>query len=210
MTKRRARVAAAIAGLVALALPIGWVSADHVRIEVTPQSQPPSTTVIVPPPQPPPPSSTTVLVPPPASPGGGLGNLFTTAVAHSRTSSIASRVIPRPAAICNPLPRIVGGIRSGIDPGDIIAPNVRPAARQRADARRRLRPRRDRLHAHLRRTELAASGSRRGLHGRRVRGTGAGARRLSAVGDPRRRHARGGCARRSHRARRVSPSTQPW
>src|SRR3989442_1732687 len=54
MTKRRASVAAAIAGLVALALPIGWVWADHVRIEVTPQPQPPSTTVIVPSPQPPP------------------------------------------------------------------------------------------------------------------------------------------------------------
>jgi hypothetical protein len=67
MTKRRAWVAATVAGLVALALPIGWVGADNVRIEVTPQPQPPSTTVIVPPPQPPP-SSTTVIVPPPATP----------------------------------------------------------------------------------------------------------------------------------------------
>src|SRR5262245_7068644 len=50
MTKRRAWLAAAAAGLVALGLPLGWVGADHVKIEVTPQPQPPSTTIIVPPP----------------------------------------------------------------------------------------------------------------------------------------------------------------
>ena len=47
-----------------------------------------------------------------------------------------------------------------VNTGDIIAHNVRPAARQRADARRRLRPGRDRLHAHLRRAEPAPPGSR--------------------------------------------------
>src|SRR6266480_1100327 len=54
MTKRRSWVAA-VAGLIALALPIGWAWGDNVRIEVTPQPQPP-------------PSSTTVIVPPPAPP----------------------------------------------------------------------------------------------------------------------------------------------
>jgi hypothetical protein len=54
MTKRRAWVAA-VAGLIALALPIGWAWGDNVRIEVAPQPQPP-------------PSSTTVIVPPPAPP----------------------------------------------------------------------------------------------------------------------------------------------
>src|SRR6266700_1504266 len=54
MTTRRARVTA-VAGLIALALPIGWAWGDNVGIEVTPQPQPP-------------PSSTTVIVPPPAPP----------------------------------------------------------------------------------------------------------------------------------------------
>src|SRR5438876_9131031 len=48
----------------------------------------------------------------------------------------------------------------------IIAHDVRPAARQRVDARWRLRPRRDRVHAHLRRPEPAPPGARRGVHGR--------------------------------------------
>src|SRR5206468_273984 len=65
------------------------------------------------------------------------------------------------------------------------AHDARSAARQRADARRRLRPRRDRIHAHLRRAELAPPGARGGLHGRRLRGPDAGARRLPAVGDAR-------------------------
>ena len=45
---RRAWIAAGVAGLVALSLPIGWARADHVHIGVT--EQPSSTTVIVPPP----------------------------------------------------------------------------------------------------------------------------------------------------------------
>jgi hypothetical protein len=49
MMKRRAWTATAIAGLVALAISIGWARAEHVRIEVTPPPPaPPSTTVIVP------------------------------------------------------------------------------------------------------------------------------------------------------------------
>src|SRR5262245_22569741 len=95
------------------------------------------------------------------------------------------------------------------NPGDIIAPNVRPAARQRADARRRLCPGRDRLHAHLRRAEPAPPGPWRGLHGRCVRGTGIGPRRLLALGDPGGRDARGGHAGHPGRARRVSARAQP-
>src|SRR5688572_25435068 len=45
---RRAWIATAVAGLVALSLPFGWARADHVRIGAT--QQPSTTTVIVPPP----------------------------------------------------------------------------------------------------------------------------------------------------------------
>src|SRR5262252_1555028 len=56
---RRAWIAAAAAGFVALSLPIGWARAEHVLIGVTPQ--PSTTTVIVPPPA----TSTVQYVPAP-------------------------------------------------------------------------------------------------------------------------------------------------
>ena len=43
---RRAWIAASVAGLVALSLPMGWAQAEHIRIGVT--QAPSSTTVIVP------------------------------------------------------------------------------------------------------------------------------------------------------------------
>ena len=59
---RRAKIAAAVAGFVALSLPIGWAGAEHVRLGATQQPSTSTTTVIVPPP----PTSTAQYVPAPS------------------------------------------------------------------------------------------------------------------------------------------------